>query len=141
MEKKLTLEIITPREIKYSGEIKLLVTPGPLSSLGILPDHISLLTSIESGEIMLRLPDNREIFFAISEGILEVDLNHLSLLVEYAREADEIDFEREKELLAQALSDLSECNNQESRDKLKKDIKYINTKLNVVNKQSAISSQ
>jgi F-type H+-transporting ATPase subunit epsilon len=130
----MTLEIVTPRGINYSGEIKLLVTPGATGSLGILPEHISLLTIVEEGETMIRLPDDKEIYFAIREGLLEVKSNHLTLLVDEAAQSSDIDIEEEKISLNKILSDLAVCSNNQSRENLRKDAKYISAKLNIAEK-------
>jgi len=133
-EKQLTLEIVTPEAIKFSGEIKILVTPGPLSSLGVLPDHISLLTTVLTGETMVRLPDNREIYFAMKEGLLEVNSNHITLLVDEAAEISDINIEEENILLEKIRSSLLEAVDNQTRERLKKELQYILARINICSK-------
>ncbi len=133
-EKQLTLEIVTPEAIKFSGEIKILVTPGPLSSLGVLPDHISLLTTVLTGETMVRLPDNREIYFAMKEGLLEVNSNHITLLVDEAAESSDINIEEENILLEKIRSSLLEAVDNQTRERLKKELQYILARINICSK-------
>ena len=133
-EKQLTLEIVTPEAIKFSGEIKILVTPGPLSSLGVLPDHISLLTTVLTGETMVRLPDNREIYFAMKEGLLEVNSNHITLLVDEAAEISDIKIEEEKILSEKIRSSLLEAVDNQTRERLKKELQYILARINICSK-------
>ena len=133
-EKQLTLEIVTPEAIKFSGEIKILVTPGPLSSLGVLPDHISLLTTVLTGETMVRLPDNREIYFAMKEGLLEVNSNHITLLVDEAAEISDIKIEEEKILSEKIRSSLQEAVDNQTRERLKKELQYILARINICSK-------
>ncbi len=133
-EKQLTLEIVTPEAIKFSGEIKILVTPGPLSSLGVLPDHISLLTTVLTGETMVRLPDNREIYFAMKEGLLEVNSNHITLLVDEAAEISDIKIEEEKILSEKIRSSLQEPVDNQTRERLKKELQYILARINICSK-------
>lgn len=135
-EKQLTLEIVTPEAIKFSGEIKILVTPGPLSSLGVLPDHISLLTTVLTGEVMVRLPDNREIHFAIKEGLLEVNSNHVTLLVDEAAEHSDVNIEEEKILLEKVRSSLTESVDNQTRERLKKELHYILARINICSKSN-----
>ena len=135
-EKKLTLEIVTPEAIKFSGDIKILVTPGPLSSLGILPDHISLLTTVLTGETMVRLPDNREIYFAMKEGLLEVNSNHLTLLVDEAVDNSDINIEEEKILLEKVRSSLLGSIDNQTRERLRKELHYILARINICSKGS-----
>jgi F-type H+-transporting ATPase subunit epsilon len=135
VEKIMNLEIVTPQEIKYRGEIKVLVVPGPLSSLGILPDHISLLTTVLVGEAMIRLPDNREIYFAIKEGLLEVNKNMLTLLVDEAAEASEVDIEKEKASFEKVHSSLLASSNNQERENFRKELQYITARINIFSKQ------
>lgn len=87
-DKFLNLEVVTPEAIKYDGKISLLIVPGALGRLGILPGHASLVTVTEKGNIMIRLPDSREIYMKTGEGLLEVHSNKITLLVDSARETD-----------------------------------------------------
>jgi F-type H+-transporting ATPase subunit epsilon len=135
-EKQLTLEIVTPETIKFSGEIKILVTPGPLSSLGILPDHISLLTTVLTGETMVRLPDNREIYFAMREGLLEVNSNHITLLVDEAAECSDINIEEDKIVLEKIRSSLTETVDNLTRERLKKELHYVLARINICSKNN-----
>jgi len=135
-EKQLTLEIVTPETIKFSGEIKILVTPGPLSSLGILPDHISLLTTVLTGETMVRLPDNREIYFAMREGLLEVNSNHITLLVDEAAECSDINIEEDKIVLEKIRSSLLETVDNVTRERLKKELHYVLARINICSKNN-----
>ncbi|MEQ8223128.1 MAG: ATP synthase F1 subunit epsilon [Candidatus Eremiobacterota bacterium] len=135
-EKQLTLEIVTPETIKFSGEIKILVTPGPLSSLGILPDHISLLTTVLTGETMVRLPDNREIYFAMREGLLEVNSNHITLLVDEAAECSDINIEEDKVVLEKIRSSLLETVDNMTRERLKKELHYVLARINICSKDN-----
>lgn len=133
-DKILTLEIVTPEGIKYSGEIKILVTPGPLSSLGILSDHISLITTVLTGETMIRLPDNREIYFAMREGLLEVNSNHVTLLVDEVADESDINIEEEKILLEKVRSSLLETIDNQARERLRKELHYILARINICSK-------
>ena len=87
-DKFLNLEVITPEAIEYSDRINLLLVPGAMGRLGILPGHASLVTIIEKGNIMIRDSDNSEIYMKIGEGLLEVHSDNLTLLVDFAEEID-----------------------------------------------------
>jgi len=85
-EKMINLEIITPDEIKYKGQVKLLVAPGTLGSLGILPEHAPLLSPLEKGKLMIRPEENKDLYMNTGEGLIEVKDNNVSILVDYVEE-------------------------------------------------------
>jgi F-type H+-transporting ATPase subunit epsilon len=129
-EKILHLEIITPEQIKFKDKIKVLVAPGALGSLGILPDHAPLLTILETGEVKIRLLDNTELYFIIGGGLLEVNSNNLTLLADSAQKPDEINISDEKSLLEKLQNSLSACADMEERERMLKDIKFCTDRLN-----------
>ena len=49
----LHLEIVTPEARVFSGEVKFVVVPGVEGGLGVLPEHIPLLTEILPGELLV----------------------------------------------------------------------------------------
>ena len=49
----LNLEIVTPEKRAYSGSARMVVVPGAEGELGILPDHMPLMTQILPGEVQV----------------------------------------------------------------------------------------
>jgi F-type H+-transporting ATPase subunit epsilon len=85
-EKMINLEIITPEEIKYKGQAKLIIAPGSLGSLGILPGHAPLISPLEKGKLMIRSEENKDLYMNTGEGLIEVKANNVSILVDYIEE-------------------------------------------------------
>jgi F-type H+-transporting ATPase subunit epsilon len=61
--------------------------------MGILPNHASLLTALDYGEVMVRRQGQEE-YFAIGGGFAEVQPDHVIVLADSAEQAEEIDLER-----------------------------------------------
>jgi len=108
----LKLEIVTAEESVYSDEVDIVVAPGIVGQLAILPHHAPLMTMLQPGELCLR-KGGEEVFVAISGGFLEVLDDKVILLADTAERADEIDtaraqaaMERAQERLRSAIKDV-----------------------------------
>ena len=97
----LRLEIVTAERVVYSEDVELIVAPGKLGELGILPSHAPLLTVLTPGEIRV-VKDNVESNLVVSGGFLEVLGDKVTVLADTAEQADEIDIERAEQALRRA---------------------------------------
>ncbi len=109
MADKLILELVTPYKMVLSDTVDEVIAPGVIGELGILPGHTPLLTTLNVGELTYK--KGTEIFHvAVNWGYLEVEENKVSVLVETAEPADDIDLNRAEAALGraeQALKTLS----------------------------------
>ena len=101
------LEVVTAERLVYSDEVDILVAPGIEGQLGILPQHESLMTILQAGEMMAR-KGNEEISWAISGGFLEVQPDRIIVLADTAERDDEIDLQRAEEAKRRAEERLKE---------------------------------
>jgi F-type H+-transporting ATPase subunit epsilon len=86
----LKLEIVTPEAKAYSGDVEMVVVPGSEGELGILPQHIPLLTAIKPGELRV-LKQGQETVFAVGEGFVEVTQESVIVLTDMALQDAQID--------------------------------------------------
>jgi F-type H+-transporting ATPase subunit epsilon len=103
---------------KFDGEAYEILLPTLEGEIGVLQDHMPLVSVATTGVIAVRRDAkdsdaNRE-FFAISGGVIEVSDNKLRVLVDEADTADEINeaeaeaaIERAKKLKAEATDEVS----------------------------------
>jgi F-type H+-transporting ATPase subunit epsilon len=89
----LTLEIVTAEATTYTGEVDIVIAPGVVGQMAILPHHAPLMTMLEPGELCVR-KGPEETFIAISGGFLEVLDDKVVILADAAERADDIDFAR-----------------------------------------------
>lgn len=111
-DKKLVCEIITPESIVFSGLIDSVVLPGVEGELGILPLHAPLVTALKIGEIRMVIDGSKQ-YAATASGFAEVSEDKVTILVENAEMAGEIDVERAKKAKTRAESDLGQISRQE----------------------------
>ncbi len=77
-------EIITPNGMIYSGDIASVTLPGSEGEFGVLPDHASLVTLLNSGVIEIEKEDKSTELVAIDWGHVKVDEGKVTILAEGA---------------------------------------------------------
>ncbi len=91
--KSLHIEIVTPDKIVLSTEVEYVGAPGIDGQIGIMPNHIPLLTALSVGGLHI-VKDGKTQWAFISGGFLEVAGNMVSVLAESAELAEDIDTAR-----------------------------------------------
>lgn len=100
------LEIVTPEQLLFSGEVDEVVVPGSEGYLGILPGHAPLLSELHIGVISYRQESEEHQVFC-SWGFVEVLPDRVSILAEVAESPDAIDVEQARADRTQAEQLLS----------------------------------
>ena len=107
MPTTLKLEIVTPDAKTYSEDVDMVTLPGSEGEMGILPNHVPLMTQIVPGEIIVR-KDNRDYFLAVGEGFVEITGDKVSILTDMAIKAENIDEAKAEEARRRAEERLAE---------------------------------
>jgi F-type H+-transporting ATPase subunit epsilon len=90
MPQTLKLEIITPDGVAYSEDVEMVTLPGAEGQLGILPQHIRLVTPMVPGEMIVR-KNGHDDFFAVGEGLIEITGDRVSIVTDMVLAAEKID--------------------------------------------------
>jgi F-type H+-transporting ATPase subunit epsilon len=98
---KLLLEVVTPEGIITSQEADMVVAPGTEGEFGVLPGHINFLSGIVPGELRFT-NENKTEFMAVNSGFAEVSNDSVSVLVDSAEKATDIDVDRAQSALERA---------------------------------------
>src|SRR5512136_2236903 len=101
MADKLKLEMVTPYRKILSEEVDEITATGSLGEFGVLPGHAPLLTALKVGEFSYKQA-GMVYHLAVNWGYFEVENDTVTVLVETAERADEIDLERAKAALGRA---------------------------------------
>ncbi len=107
MAETLRLEIVTPEAIAYSEDVEMVTLPSVEGELGILPQHVSLMTQLVPGEMIVRRGGHDE-FLAVGEGLVEITGKRVSILTDMAIAADKIDEAKVEEARQRAEARLRE---------------------------------
>lgn len=111
MANTIKLEIVTPEKKTFSDDVDMVTLTGGDGEMGVLPQHMPLMTQLIGGEI-IALKDRETIFLAVGDGFVQVTGDRISILTDMAILADNIDEaaaeearKRAEERLSQKLSD------------------------------------
>jgi F-type H+-transporting ATPase subunit epsilon len=113
---KLHLEVVTPARVVLEKDVDIVVAPGSEGEFGVLPGHVSFLSGIVPGELRYAAGLEKEVL-AVSTGFAEVFKNRVSILVDAAEKASEIDVDRARRAVERARDRLS-------RDRSNKEIDF-----------------
>lgn len=86
-------DIVTQERTVFSNEVDAVNLPSVEGRMGVLPNHMAMLTSLGFGEVIVRVGEDEQ-FFAIGGGFAEIQPNHVIILADSAEHAEEIDLER-----------------------------------------------
>ena len=103
----LRLEIVTPEAKTYSDNVESVVIPGVDGELGILPQHVALMTQLLPGELRI-MKDGQETRLAVGEGFVEVTGETVSVLTDMAVPESDIDESAAEEAIRRAESAMKE---------------------------------
>lgn len=94
----LLLEIVTPERTVFSQEVTMVVASTVDGQIGILANHIPLVTVLEIGVMRVQISSGQKFALAIGGGFLEISPdNKVTVLAETAELAAEIDAERARQ--------------------------------------------
>lgn len=76
------IEILTPEESVYKGDIKSLKVPGKKGAFQVLKDHAAIVSTLVEGLVSVTDKKGEVSVFLIEGGVMEVHQNTLILLAE-----------------------------------------------------------
>ena len=80
----LKLDIVTPEGKICSNDVKSVTLPGSEGEFGVLPGHIGIVTTLNSGVIEIEKKDGKREIVAINWGYAKVDETSVDVLAEGA---------------------------------------------------------
>jgi F-type H+-transporting ATPase subunit epsilon len=107
MAHNLKLEIVTPEAKVYSDDVDAVTLTGVEGEMGILPNHVPLLTQLVAGQIVAR-KGQEMIFLAVGDGFVEVTGEHVVVLTDMAIRAENMDAAKVEEARRRAKARLAD---------------------------------
>jgi F-type H+-transporting ATPase subunit epsilon len=107
MSSTLKLEIVTPEGTAVSDDVEMVTLPGIEGEMGILPQHVPLMTQMVPGEMTVR-QNGQDRFLAVGEGLVEITGDHVAILTDLALPAEKIDEAAAEEARQRAQARLRE---------------------------------
>ena len=107
MANAIKLEIVTPEATVYSEDVDMVTLPGVEGQMGVLPQHVRLMTQLVPGELIVR-KDGHDDFMAVGEGLVDVNNERVSIVTNMAIAVDRIDEAAAEEARQRAAARLRE---------------------------------
>jgi len=112
---KIKFKIATPEKVVYEDEVDEVILPTQLGEIGVLPNHLPIVSSLSAGEILIK-KDGQETPLAVSGGFVEFNNNQMTILADTAERVEEIDEQRAEAARARVQELLSQQRDRESVD-------------------------
>ena len=111
MSDKFTVEIISPGQTILKQETNEVIIPSFEGQMGILNNHIPLITFLRPGIITIKAEGEKKYY--VEEGTVEFSNNNLLILTSTAKDVDNLDKTQINDLIQKAEANL----NDQSTDK------------------------
>ncbi len=103
----LKLEIVTPTGSVYSKDVDMVTLPGQEGEMGILPQHVPLVTVLGDGEIVAQR-GSEEDRLLVTGGCAEITPARVAVLTVFATDEDAVDETKAEEARQRAEARLKE---------------------------------
>lgn len=107
------IKVVTYEEKVLEQEAEFALVRTTEGNMGILPNHSPFIAGLSTGEMKVRL-DGKEDKYFISEGLLEISNNVVTIIANEAIPSDKLDIERAKREVEELKAKLAKL--QEDKD-------------------------
>ena len=107
MAATLKLEIVTLEAKIYSDDVDMVTLTGAEGEMGIMPNHVPLMTQLCAGEIVAQKGADT-IFLAVGDGFAQITGDRVAILTDMAIRAENIDEAKAEEARLRAEARLAE---------------------------------
>jgi F-type H+-transporting ATPase subunit epsilon len=76
------LEIVTPDQRVFAGDVVSAQFPGSAGSFQVLDNHAPIISTLDRGKIVLRTANQTEQVITVDGGVVEVSHNKVTVLAE-----------------------------------------------------------
>lgn len=107
------IKVVTYEEKVLEQEAEFVLVRTTEGDMGILPNHSPFIAGLSTGEMKIRLNGKEDKYF-VSEGLLEISNNVVTIIATEAIPADQLDVERAKREVEELKAKLAKM--QEDKD-------------------------
>ena len=124
------LEIVTPEGKSFSDDVDMVTLTGTEGEMGILSQHMLLMTQLVAGEIVAK-KGSENIFLAVGDGFVQVTGEKVSILTDMAIRAENIDEAAAEQARQRAETRLAEKMSDEESVAVHMALAHATTQINV----------
>ena len=125
----LHVELVAADRLVWSGEATVVNARTAGGEIGILADHMPILSLLAAGVVEVETPDGESWFAAVDEGFLSVAANRVSILASHAEMASDIDAD-------QARRDLDEAKGNGDEDRHGAEVRRLEARVQAAERAS-----
>ena len=107
MSESFSVEIISPDKLILKSDTTEVTIPSYEGQMGILKDHVPLITFLRPGLILIKQNSGEKTFF-VEDGTIEFSNNNLLILTSTAKSLDSLDKNSIDEIINQAQEKISD---------------------------------
>ncbi|MFN2146598.1 MAG: F0F1 ATP synthase subunit epsilon [Anaerolineales bacterium] len=111
-------EIVSQDRLVFQGDADIVILPGAMGEMGILPGHAPLLSSLKLGVIRVKQGAEEDVF-TVTGGFVEVQPDIVTVMADAAENVEEIDIERAKKAMERAEKLLDEYSETDAENYLR----------------------
>jgi F-type H+-transporting ATPase subunit epsilon len=111
-------EIVSQDRLVFEGDADIVIVPGALGEMGILPGHAPLLSALELGVIRVKMGQEEEVF-TVTGGFIEVQPDIVTIMADAAENVEEIDVDRAQQAMERAERLLDEYSEEDTENYLR----------------------
>jgi F-type H+-transporting ATPase subunit epsilon len=130
----LSIEIVTPAKITFSGDAKSISIPGVLGNFQVLHNHAPLISVFEIGLVKVNIDNTNILYFATGGGTVEVLNNNVLILADSLEAVEAIDLERAKRAVERAKRRLEARGPETDLDRAQTALKRAINRIQIVEK-------
>ena len=92
MSSTISFDLVSPEKLVFNDKVGMIIIPGKVGDMGVLPGHSKLLSSLRPGRVMVYGEDKQLLkSFFVSGGFVEVNPEKCILLAEEVFEMNTLD--------------------------------------------------
>ena len=127
----LNIRVIAPDRTVWDAKAEEVILPSSTGQLGILTGHIPLLTALDIGVMRVRI-DKEWIPIVLLGGFAEVENNNITILVNGAEEASNIDADKAQKNLEEASALFAEATSRKAKIEATQNMRKARARLQAV---------
>ena len=128
----LNVRIIAPDKIVWNANAEEIILPSSTGQVGILKNHIPLLTAIDIGVMRVRIEKEWQPIILLG-GFAEVENNNVTILVNGAEKITEIDINAAQAQLEEATNNLNKAETNKEKIQATQNLRKARAKVQAAN--------
>lgn len=132
----LSLQLVSPDEEHFVGNIEMVVLPGEEGDFTVLVDHAPIITYLRPGGITILTEEGKELSYFVASGFVKVESNKCKVLVDYVNKKSDLDVQVIREQIASYYSKIENEKDEIFLERLRNEITVMEEKINFFESQS-----